>query len=63
MTDKETLLALLDKINVNPAEGFEEGIVAIAVGGSGPNVNGYTGFFTLFHFDEAGNLLEIGVWE
>lgn len=66
MSDKETLLAMLDRAGI-PYEGGEgpgeHTGITINVTRNSETVIGYTGFSTTIHFDGWGNLIKIGVWE
>lgn len=61
MTDKEKLTALLTEFGVEWRE-KEDGIKC---GGykQYAKVTGYSGFYTLFQFDDNDNFVQMGVWE
>ena len=70
MSDKETLLAMLNKAGITYEDGDGPGDhsgITITVPGrnhkAGSPIIGYTGFMTTIHFDADGTLTKIGVWE
>lgn len=67
MTDKETLLAMLDRAGIPYDEGVgpgdHTGITLNVSRAEDSRVFGYIGFSTTIHFDGEGNLYKIGVWE
>jgi hypothetical protein len=72
VTDREALLALLDRFGLQPAPSTEAGrvvseqtvtatdVVLLAKHG---NVDGYTDFHAVFHFNDAGDFASLGIWE
>jgi hypothetical protein len=70
MTDRETLLAMLDRAGITYDDGNGPGdATCITITETprtyhaGSPVIGYTGFMTTVHFDADGALAKIGVWE
>ena len=70
MTDRETLLAMLDRAGIAYDDGNGPGDatgITITVPPrsyqAGSPIIGYTGFMTTVHFDADGALRQIGVWE
>lgn len=65
MTDREALLALLERFKLQPtSEGkwpTNETAVTLAVGEGG--VEGYGGFLTVFHFEQSGAFRSVSLWE
>ena len=65
MTDREALLALLERFDLKPtAEGkwpTNERTVTLAAKEGG--VDGYDGFIGVFLFDEAGAFQNVHLWE
>lgn len=70
MTDRETLIALLEKMGLEredvyrsdmPRRSFAvvEETRSVYVGAG----DGYAGFYAEFRFDEAGNIISHGIWE
>lgn len=61
MTDKEALLALLDRFGIGkcPYSTDNEIILREGVG----NVGGYMEFYATFTFDDEGRFEHFGVWE
>lgn len=68
-THRQMLTALLDEMGVTYRTNDDTGHInieenEIAINASdGPLQDGYSGFFVLITFDEAGNLTKFGVWE
>ena len=64
MTDKEELTNLLTKFGVEFTEiPNEDGTSTIDCEAGSTKVSGYPGFIATFKFDEAGNFVELGVYE
>lgn len=61
MTDYEELVALFTRRGI-PFEKTATAITLHAQNASG-RVDGYTGFWTDFHFSPEGDLTSIGIWE
>lgn len=61
VTDREALLALLDRFGIQPAPETTELDVILREGEGG--VGGYMEFFAEFRFDDDGSFKFLGVWE
>lgn len=60
MTDREALMALLDRFGLTPEHNKYDDIVLMAHSGG---VEGYQGFHCNWKFDENGQFRGLGVWE
>ena len=71
MTDLETVKAMLDRADVKYEVSVDEEAEQTTAGTNltikkiynSQTNRGYTGFFSVFEFDEAGALLSVGSWE
>jgi hypothetical protein len=65
MTDREALLALLERFGLAPATEFleydEPDVIELRVDQG--NVKGYMSFHAIFDFDENGKFRELSLWE
>lgn len=70
MSDKETLIAMLEKMGIERDEDCHRGDYpgsnryfadqnSVVIGAG----DGYSGFYARFEFDDEGNILSHGVWE
>ena len=59
MTHKQRLAELLVEMGV----GFKEEANYIVCDNTYPKVEGYTGFYTVFKFEDDGSLIEMGAFE
>jgi hypothetical protein len=73
MSDRDQLKAVFDRAQIKYHEvrfasekihlGTDKATQEIRLGADDPGVEGYSGFFTAFTFNEAGDLLKVGIWE
>lgn len=66
MTDKEALMELLKRFNLEPIANDEEHVPArneVILEAKHGNVEGYDGFVAVFDFDEHDKFVDLSLWE